>query len=128
MASHYRPWLPVKVRPDNDVPINNLEIRKCDAVAIHAVANGTANEGQQKMAMAAILHICGINDLAWMPEEHGGERDSAFAAGKQFVGHQLRKITTISLSVLTGDDDGRRDHDRRTGKPADDRNASRARR
>lgn len=100
---HYRPWLPVQVRADNELPANDLEIRKADCVALQAVATGTASEDQQKRAFAAILHICGIGGLAWMPAEHGGERDTAFAAGKQHVGHQLRKLTTISLSILTGE-------------------------
>ncbi|MGE8105157.1 hypothetical protein ACQKP1_15870 [Allorhizobium sp. NPDC080224] len=99
----YRPWLPVTVRSDNELPANDLEIRKADCVAIQAVATGTANEDQQKRAFAAILHISGLGGLAWMPHEHGGDRDTTFAAGKQHVGHQLRKLTSFSLSILTGE-------------------------
>lgn len=56
-----------------------------------------------------------------------GERDSSFAAGKQHVGFQIRKLISHSLSILTGESNDRPAHDRRTGKPADDRNADRAR-
>lgn len=122
----YRPWLPVTVRRDNNPPLNDLEIRKCDCVAIQAVANGHASEDQQKTAMAAILHICGINDSEYLPAEHGGERDSAFKSGKRHVALQIRKILSNSISVLTGEANDRPSHDRRTGKPADDRNAVRA--
>jgi hypothetical protein len=122
----YRPWFPVQVLADNEPPASNLQIRKADAVALQAIASGTANEEQQKRAFAAILHISGAGDLAWMPEEHGGERDSTFAAGKQFVGLQLKKLTTISLSILTGEANDRPAHNRATGKPGDNRNASRA--
>ncbi|MFN7089977.1 MAG: hypothetical protein ACK4P4_05445 [Allorhizobium sp.] len=123
----YRPWHPVKVMSGNDQPASDLEVRKADCVAIQAVANGVANEDQQKRAIAAILHISGINQMAWMPEEHGGERDTSFAAGKQHVGFQLRKLITHSLSILTGDDNDRPEHDRRTGRPADERNTDRSR-
>jgi hypothetical protein len=116
-SRRYRPWLPVTVRDDNDMPEDNTQIRKSDCVAIQAVANGAANEDQQKRAWAAILFICGTNDLAWMPEEHGGERDTSFAAGKQHVGHQLRKLAAFSLSILTGERDDRRKHtERRDGR------------
>lgn len=124
---HYRPWFPVRVRPDNSPPLNDLEIRKCDCVAIQAVASGSASAEQQKTAMAAIMHICGLNDSEYLPAEHGGERDSAFKSGKRHVALQLRKILSHSLSVLTGETNDRPVHDRRTGRPADDRNTVRAR-
>ena len=122
----YRPWHPVTVRPDNEMPRTDLEIRKTDCVALQALAAGVANEDQQKRALGAILHICGIHQPSWMPAEHGGERDSNFAAGKQHVGFQIKKLITYSLSILTGETNARPDHDRRTGKPADERNADRA--
>jgi hypothetical protein len=123
----YRPWCPVTVKPDNEPPATHLEIRKADCVAIQALSTGKANEDQQKRAWAAILHICAINDLEFLPAEHGGERDSIFKSGMRHVGLQLRKLTSFSVSVLTGDDNDRRDHDRSSGKPADGRNADRSR-
>lgn len=127
MALKFRPWHPVTVNKSNDPVISSLEIRKCDCVAIQSVERGVASEDQQKMAWAAILHICGLNDLAWMPDENGGDRDTAFAAGKQHVGFQLRKLTKFPITFLTGEntDDGP-EHTRRSGKPADERNATRA--
>jgi hypothetical protein len=126
MANRYRPWHPTKVNKGNDLPIAADEIRRCDAVAIQAVAKGVASEDQQKMALAAIFHVCGINEMDWMPEEHGGDRETSFAAGKRFVGLQLRKITTLPLLHLTGEANVRDRHDRSTGKPADERNSDRA--
>ncbi|WP_040456271.1 hypothetical protein [Hoeflea sp. 108] len=123
---HYRPWHPLTVRPDNEMPRNDLEIRKADCAALQALAAGIANEDQQKRALGAILHICGLHQPAWMPAEHGGERDSSFAAGKQHVGFQIRKLITHSLSILTGESNDRPAHDHRSGKPADERNACRA--
>lgn len=123
----YRPWHPVTVRTDNEMPRSDLEIRKADCAALQALAAGIANEEQQKRALGAVLHICGLHQPSWMPSEHGGERDSSFAAGKQHVGFQIRKLISHSLSILTGESNDRPAHDRRTGKPADDRNADRAR-
>ena len=104
----YRPWLPVSVRPDNQQPKNSLEIRKADAVAIQAFAKGVANEEQQQRAWAAILHITEFNDLEFLPEEHGGERDSAFKGGKRHIGLQLLKIASNPLNLLTGEKNERR--------------------
>jgi hypothetical protein len=124
----YRPWLPITVRPDNDPPRTNLEIRKADCVAIQAVHAGVASPEQQKTALAAIMHICGVNDLEYLPDEHGGERDSAFKSGGRHIGLQLRKLVSFPLNFLTGETHDGREHDRRTGKPADQRNADRAKR
>ncbi|WP_234895043.1 hypothetical protein [Agrobacterium vitis] len=99
----YRPWMPVTVQADNNQPISNLSIRKADAIAIKAVAGGHANEEQQRRAWAALLHITGANDLPWMPEEHGGARDTDFAAGKAHVGKQFQKIASVPIEVLTGE-------------------------
>jgi hypothetical protein len=99
----YRPWMPVKVRGDNQAPANDLEIRKADCIALQALSKGIANEEQQIRAFAAILHVCGVNDLEFLPHEHGGERDSAFKSGKRHVGMQLRKLVSFPLNLLTGE-------------------------
>ncbi|MGN6773241.1 MAG: hypothetical protein ACTHJQ_25855 [Rhizobiaceae bacterium] len=105
-SRQYRPWLPVGVRQDNETPLNrlnDLEINKADCVALQAMATGTASAEQQKRALAAILHIAGTDDMEFLPDEHGGERDSAFKAGKRHVGLQLRKLVSFPLNVLTGE-------------------------
>ncbi|MDM9629536.1 hypothetical protein QTL95_26995 [Rhizobium sp. S152] len=102
----YRPWHPVGVRADNNAPANDLEIRKADCASLQALAAGVATEEQQKRAFGAILHICGVNDLEFLPDEHGGERDSAFKSGKRHVGLQLRKLVSFPLDFLTGEKHG----------------------
>ncbi|AXV17271.1 hypothetical protein CYG48_05010 [Neorhizobium sp. SOG26] len=122
----YLPWLPVTVI-DHGQPATHLELRKSDVAALQAVNAGIANEGQQKQAIAAILHMAAVNDLEFLPDEHGGDRGSTFKGGMRHVGLQLRKLLTHSLDLLAGDPDGgRSQHDRRTGKPADQRNADRS--
>ena len=120
----YRPWMPVVVV---DHPATHLELRKADVAALQAVAAGIANEGQQKQAIAALFHMTAIGDLEFLPDDHGGERGTTFKGGMRHVGLQLRKLLNFPLTTLTGDADDGRSHDRRTGKPADGRNADRAR-
>lgn len=76
------PWLP----PDHD---------ESSIYAIRALANGTANDGQQKTAWAYLMFLTGASeefaDLSYRPGPDG-ERDTAFAEGKRFVGLQIRKL------------------------------------
>lgn len=125
----YAPWLPVVViSADQTMPASHLELRKSDVSALQAVAAGVANEGQQKQAIAAMFHITAIGDLEFLPEAHGGERGSIFKGGMRHVGLQLRKLITQPLDLLAGENDGGTRTDCRTGKPADTRNADRAKR
>jgi hypothetical protein len=74
------PWLP----PDHD---------EASIYAVRALANGTANDGQQKTAWAYLMYMTGASeefaDLSYRP---ASERDTAFAEGKRFVGLQIRKL------------------------------------
>jgi hypothetical protein len=126
--ARYRPWLPVTVNADNSDPATDLVIRKVDCVALQAVWAGVANEDQQKRAILTMMHICGVNDLEYLPDEHGGERDSTFKSGKRHVGLQLRKLVSFPISILTGEENDGPAHSRSSGKPADARNATRAKR
>ena len=58
-----------------------------DAAAIRDLLNGEANPEQQKRAMAWIINdLCKTHDMVFRPE---GDRDTVFAAAKQFVGQQI---------------------------------------
>ena len=70
-----------------------------DTLAIKALAAGNASEPQQKRALDWIINtLCGTYDLSYRPGETG-DRDTAFAEGKRFVGMQL--VTQIKLSMKT---------------------------
>ena len=58
--------------------------------AIRALHNGTANEGQQKLFWSWFQYASGADDISFRPGE-GGERSTAFAEGKRFMGQQIRK-------------------------------------
>lgn len=82
------PWFPV-------------EPTQQQARAVKALADGSASEVQQKIAMSFIVNrICGIEDMEFRPEEFGGERASCFAGGKRFVGNQIRKWLFASGEMI----------------------------
>lgn len=97
----YRPWTPVTIVKRDDKTLQMPgQIYTDEAYALKALGKGQAmTPEQQTKLFNAILHICGMNDLAYYPDGNGGDRDSAFAAGKQFVGHQLLKILRIHIET-----------------------------
>jgi hypothetical protein len=81
------PWKPAEWEPE-------------DAYAVQAVMRGTASEDQQRRAMVFIVNqLCGTYDLSYRPS---GDRDTAFAEGKRFVGLQMVKFANINIAALRG--------------------------
>lgn len=67
-----------------------------DVMAIKALFEGTANEGQQKRALAWIINeACATYGLGYFESE----RDDSFAAGKRFVGQQLVKLVKANAET-----------------------------
>jgi len=77
------PWLP----PDHD---------DATVYAVRALAEGLANDSQQKLAWRYLMYVTGASeefaDLSYRPDTEGGSRDTAFAEGKRFVGMMIRKL------------------------------------
>ena len=85
MAEIHQPWLPAEY----DEPT---------VYAIKALAAGTANDGQQKMALDWIIRTaCGTYDQTFFVDS---ERNSSFAQGKRHVGLQLVKLVNMLPSAL----------------------------
>ena len=63
-----------------------------DVAALFAVSQGVANEDQQKRAIGAIHKIAQTGDMSYRPDDMGGDRDTAFAEGKRYVGLQMAKL------------------------------------
>jgi hypothetical protein len=65
-------------------------------MAIKAVNAGNANEGQQRIALRWIIEMAaGTYDQPFRPGV-GGDRDTAFACGRMFVGQQIvKQINTV---------------------------------
>ncbi len=69
-----------------------------DASAIKALSNGTANEDQQKRALAWILEeACALP--IWPYRE--SQRETDIALGRHFVGQQIVGLLKINVSELT---------------------------
>jgi hypothetical protein len=66
--------------------------------AVRALAHGIANKGQQERVWAYLMFVCGVDDLEFRPDNLGGDRASAFAAGKRFVGLMFRKMFLPELT------------------------------
>ena len=86
-------------KPKAPLPWHPADYQPEDTAAIKALAAGNANDGQQKRALNWIVYtLCGTYDLSYRPHADG-ERDTAFAEGKRFVGLQLVKMTKITTSA-----------------------------
>lgn len=69
-----------------------------DFSALKGLANGTASPEQQQRALKWIIEsACGTYDMTFRPE---GDRDTAFAEGRRFVGLQIVKALHMDLSLL----------------------------
>lgn len=87
-----------------------LAEHKSNIRAIQAVWSGTANEGQQKNALAFILeHLCNRTGNQY----YASERDSVFAMGKKFVGDHIAGAINAKLGQIKEPKNARSS----TGKP-----------
>lgn len=102
----YRPWQPVTVCDKDTRPALN-QVSETEVRCLRLITEGAAQTDEQKIAFNAIMRMCGVDDLEFLPAEHGGERETAFKSGKRFVGLQLRKLTTLPLNLLTGEQNER---------------------
>lgn len=70
---------------------------------IYAVRNlcaGNATPGQQKLVWDWLAYATGADDISFRPGPDG-ERATAFAEGKRFVGQQFRKMLSPELTPDT---------------------------
>lgn len=69
-----------------------------DAAAIKALAAGTATEDQQRRALKWMVEkACCTYDVSYRPS---GDRDTAFAEGRRFVGIQIVKMVNLDMSIF----------------------------
>lgn len=69
------------------------------ASATQALAAGTATEQQQKDFLAWLVNqACATYDVSFQPEGEGGDRATAFAEGRRFVGLQVIKLSKLALN------------------------------
>ena len=79
------PWKPAAWQP-------------ADASALQALVRGDCPSHLQQRAMAFIINdLCGTYDLSYRPGAEG-DRDTAFAEGKRFVGMQIVKLLKVKAN------------------------------
>ncbi len=71
-----------------------------EAAAIQALFAGTASPQQQQAAVRWILEgACSYTDWAYRPGPEG-DRDTIMCLGRQFVGHQIVKLSRLNLELF----------------------------
>lgn len=74
--------------------------------AIKAMAEGKARPDQQVRVLNFLLQdLCRTYDLSFRPDDMGGDRETAFAEGRRFVGLQLRRVLDTPFVQLVGRED-----------------------
>lgn len=86
-APTFDPWKPAAWEPP-------------DAAAIQALQRGDASADQQKRALTFIVNTLAATYDCSFRTGVDGDRVSAFAEGKRFVGLQIVKICNLNLSAL----------------------------
>lgn len=65
--------------------------------ALRAVYAGEADPHQQRVALSWIIEECAQTyDIAFRSDADGGERETAFALGRQYVGREMVKLINAS--------------------------------
>lgn len=81
--------IPPFLRCDYDIPT---------VAAVQALARGEATPDQQRDALNFIINQAAATYGTSFQLE--GDRETAFAEGRRFVGNQLVKLTKLSLNAL----------------------------
>ena len=70
-------------------------------LAFKSLATGTANDIQQKLALDwLITTAAGTYELSFRSDSDGGERETAFAEGRRFVGLQVVKMVNMPPDLV----------------------------
>lgn len=90
-----------RVRAQRHAPYQPVEYDPADAVALQAIAKGTATIEQQKRALDwIILKACATYDWPYRPGGEDGNRDTTIALGRQFVGQQIVKMLKLKIGLI----------------------------
>lgn len=82
--------------PPWSLPIAELNGLPSEVAAVKALAEGGADEHQQRLAFGFICRrLCGESTLSFWPGAEDGRRASDFAEGRRWVGIQLRRIVAL---------------------------------
>lgn len=74
---------------------------KHHAYALQALSRGEATADQQRIALDwVITHAAATYDQTYRPGGLDGDRDTAFACGRSFVGQQIVKLLKMNLGKI----------------------------
>lgn len=72
-----------------------------DVSAVQALHRGDATPEQQQRALKWIIEAASATyDMSFRPGGQDGERETAFAEGRRFVGSQVIKLLRLNLNQL----------------------------
>ena len=83
-AEDHAPWRPTPWEP-------------ADATALQALMRGDCPPHLQTRAIKFIMDLTGLRDLSYRYGGQEGDRDTAFAEGKRWVGLQIAKLIEIKV-------------------------------
>ena len=90
MSTKHPPW----------APYAPVKYTREDVLAIQSLATGTATEDQQKRALRFIIEaVARTYDVSFCPGPDG-DRETAMAEGRRFVGLQLITLLQINVGVV----------------------------
>lgn len=71
-----------------------------DVVAVQAVARGDASPDQQRRALDWVINTAaGAYEISYRSDRDGGDRETAFAEGRRFVGLQVVKLVNLPAAA-----------------------------
>lgn len=72
-----------------------------DVTALQALSRGEAQPHEQKRVLDWIINNCaGTYDLSFRSDSDGGDRETAFAEGRRFVGMQVVKMVNLAPAIV----------------------------
>ena len=93
-------------------PVRPVDYTDSHCLAYRALSRGEATPDQQIRAFKHLVEvIAGYYDISYRSDKDGGDRATAFAEGRRFVGAQVVKLTKLVPSERNNRTD--RDPDRR---------------
>jgi hypothetical protein len=87
---------PPRAKTQADRPWQMPRLEDADIFAVQAVAQGIANDAQQKRAYDYVVRaLCETDRMTFWPGAEDGRRATDFAEGKRWIGLQLRRIEKL---------------------------------
>ncbi len=92
--------------PKSSAPWMAVNCTKAEVAALQALRRGEATPDQQLRALECIISkISDRNGMSFRPGLDG-DRDTAFAEGRRFVGNQIVRLTKLPLSKIKEEPNG----------------------